>query len=91
MADNEFVFAYFFSRARHRGKQQEPYVRTIPKMPSRLWRVWAVAVSVLGAAVAFAIWERVGAAVGGAIVGLVVGMYIVETRWITRHGNGADG
>lgn len=91
MADQEFVFADIFSRARHRGKKQAPYVRTIPKMPGRLWRVWAVAVTVLGAAVAFAIWARIGAAVGGAILGFAAGMYIVETRWVTRHGNGDDG
>lgn len=88
MGDDGFALGYLLRRRSGR-KPWRPGPRKRPKMPSTLWRFWAVVTFVAGATIAYALfgdtdaaWLRVGF---GGLVGFAIGMYVVETVWERRE------
>jgi hypothetical protein len=90
VVDESFLAGFLMARRRSRRGPDAPYVRTVPKMPSRLWRTWAVLCALVPALVVFSITGRVGWSIGAAVLGFAVGMYAVESYWI-KHVHRPDG
>lgn len=87
MARSDFVLGYLLGRRDRRGGWT-PGPRKRPKMPSGLWRFWALVCFGLGALAAWLLFRQTDAVVlrtlvGGGL-GMAIGMIVVETIWERR-------
>jgi hypothetical protein len=86
--DERSAVASFLARTYAKPWTARPH--THPKMPARLWRIWAVITIAAGATFSWAVSQSAPTAtivvrtVLGGVFGLAIGMYIVETVWERR-------